>query len=87
MESLVLELQRKALSNETKVSALLRMALVVARKLDIGEFERWINLELNGYNNENDDDVPQYRKFQAQLRVWNPYHGWQPLRPVFLNFR
>jgi hypothetical protein len=78
-ESLVLELQRKALSNETKVSDLLRMALVVARKLDIGEFEQWINLELNGYNDENDDEIPQYRKFQAALKVWNPYRGWQPL--------
>jgi hypothetical protein len=37
-ESLVLELERKAFSNETRVSELLRMALVVARKLDIGEF-------------------------------------------------
>jgi hypothetical protein len=77
-ESLVLDLQRKALSNETKVSELLRMALVVSRKLDIGEFENWIKLELNGYNHES-EEIPQYRKCRAALKVFNPVRGWQPL--------
>ena len=49
MPSLVLELQQEALSKDTSVTDLLRKALVVARKLEIADFETWINAELNGF--------------------------------------
>lgn len=78
MKSLVFELQSKVLNSSSTVSDLLRTALIVARKLDVTEFEAWVTLELNGYA-DHDDDVPKYRKLQAALKVWNPYHGWQPL--------
>jgi len=78
VKSLVFELQRKVLDSTSTVSDLLRTALIVARKLDVNEFEQWVNLELNGYANR-DDDVPEYRRLQAALKVWNPYNGWQPL--------
>jgi AbiTii len=77
MPSLVLELQREALSKDTSVADLLRKALVVARKLAIADFETWVNAELNGYGPG--VKVPEYRNLTGTLKVWNPYRGWLPL--------
>lgn len=76
MNSLVLELQTDALNPSISVLNLLRKALVVARKLDIKEFQEWIELELNGYNG---NSIPEYRSVKGQLRAWNPYHGWHQI--------
>lgn len=76
MSGLVLELQRDALNPSVSTLDILRKALVVARKLNLKDFEHWIKLELDGYPSE---DVPDYRRTQGQLRAWNPYHGWQPV--------
>jgi hypothetical protein len=77
MASLVIELQQDALNHSSKVSDLLRKALVVARKLKVTEFEEWINRELNGY--EGSEDAPKYRMLEGQIKAWNPYHGWVPV--------
>ncbi len=50
MSSVIVELQREALDRNVHVSDLLRKALVVARNLALTEFQRWIELELNGYD-------------------------------------
>jgi hypothetical protein len=71
----VLELQREALDDGCAVSALLRKALVVARKLHLPEFEQWVNTELRGYDPEK-DEVPSYREVSGQVKAWNPFHGW-----------
>ncbi len=76
MSSLVLELQWDALNPSVSALTLLRKALVVATKLNIEEFQEWIELELNGYKGE---PIPEYRKMKGQLRAWNPYHGWQQI--------
>ncbi|MEO0541525.1 MAG: hypothetical protein AAFZ80_11770, partial [Cyanobacteria bacterium P01_A01_bin.105] len=76
MNSLVLELQRDALDSSISVLDILRKAYVVARKLDIEQFQKWIELELNGYN---EHSIPDYRSVKGQLRAWNPYHGWHPI--------
>jgi hypothetical protein len=77
MSSLVLDLQRAALDSKTSVADLLRIALVVARKLKIVEFEKWIKLEQGGYTPES--DIPAYRKLAGRSVVFNPVRGWQPL--------
>lgn len=77
MSSLVLELQRDALDKNVLVSDLLRKALVVARKLKISEFQEWIQKELEGY--KEGQEVPDYRFVRGDVKVWNPYHGWQPI--------
>ena len=59
------------------VSDLLRKAMVVSRKLGINEIEDWIKRELSGYNKAN--EIPEYREISGQVKVYNPYHGWQPL--------
>lgn len=76
MSSLILELQKDALNPSISVLNLLRKALVVARKLDIKEFQEWVELELNGYNGHS---TPEYRSVRGQLRAWNPYHGWHQI--------
>lgn len=79
MGSLVLELQRDALNPEISVLVLLRKALVVARKLNIQEFQQWVEKELNGYT-ERSSYLPQYRFMFGELKARNPYYGWIPVR-------
>ncbi|WP_342066944.1 hypothetical protein [Achromobacter kerstersii] len=76
--ALVLELQREAISKDGSVADLLRLALVVARKLSVTEFEQWIQAELNGYK-DGGVSAPTYRKITGTLKCWNPYNGWIPL--------
>ena len=76
MDSIVLELQGKALAKEADVAELVRMARVVARKLQLSDFERWTELELSGYGQET---LPEYRIVQAEVKAHNPYHGWIPV--------
>jgi hypothetical protein len=51
MGSIIIDLQNEMLSCNQKVSDLLRKAYVIARKLKIADFERYIHNELNGYHN------------------------------------
>jgi hypothetical protein len=78
MSGLVLELQRDALDKNVDVSSLLRKAVLVSKKLGITEIETWINQELSGYPAD-EDAVPSYREVSGVIKVFNPYHGWQPL--------
>ncbi len=77
MSGLILELQADSLDRNIRVSDLLRKALVISKKLGIDEIERWIQNELNGYSTH--EEIPGYRKIRGEVKVWNPYHGWQPL--------
>lgn len=77
MCSLVRELQRDALNPSTSILFLLRKALVVAKKLNIKEFQDWVEKELNGYPNEL--ELPKYRFMFGELKAFNPYIGWIPV--------
>jgi len=74
VSSVVVERQREALDRKVQVSDVLRKGLVVARKLNLREFQDWVEKELNGYGEA--DDVPEYREVFGQIRGWNPYRGW-----------
>lgn len=74
MSSLVLDLQKEAMDSNSETSDLLRKAYVVARKLKIKEFEKWIMLELNGYHGK---EIPPYRKVRGELKYWNPFQGYK----------
>jgi hypothetical protein len=76
MSGLVIELQRDALDKSIAVSDLLRKALVVARKLRVGDLERWARNELEGYDPT--EDVPKYRHVVGELKGLNRFHGWVP---------
>ena len=78
MGSLVVELKIDALNPEISVLFLLRKALVVARKLNIQEFQQWVEKELNGYPEIS--ELPQYRFVFGDLKTRHPYQGWIPVR-------
>jgi hypothetical protein len=75
--SLVSDLQKEALNNRTSVLDLLNKAFAVAKKLNLEKFEKWTELELEGYKEY--DDLPTYRFVQGVLKYRNPFHGWCPL--------
>jgi hypothetical protein len=77
MSSLVLELQADCLDSNVAVSALLRKALVVSTKLQLADFRTWCQSETNGYTDLT--NTPDYRKIHGEIKVRNPYHGWQPV--------
>ena len=79
MAGLVSELQKDALDANVKVSDLLRKAYVVATKLNIPDFKDWIQKELNGYDADDKDEIPNYRLITGEIRYYNPYHGLQPI--------
>lgn len=76
MESIVLELQRKALTADCDVAELVRMTLVVASKLRLDDFRQWAELELNGYP---DQPLPLYRVVKAEVKAHSLYQGWVPI--------
>jgi len=77
LKPIVIELQQDALNGDIPVTDLLRKAYVIARKLKLSDFEKWIKLELDGYS-EN-EEIPEYRNVNGSVQAWNPYHGWQPI--------
>src|SRR5574338_44709 len=78
MTSLVLELQRDALDPDVSISSLLRKAHVVARKLDVREFQQWTSNALDGYPDR--APVPEYRVIHREVKAFNPYNRiWMPM--------
>ena len=67
MNSLIIELQRDALDDNISVANLLRRALVVFRKLKLPAPEKWINLELRGYEQIPKSDLVRFRDKWAEL--------------------
>lgn len=74
-KSIVLELQLLATETDVPIAELLRKSLLIATKLNLIEFKKWINNELHGYT---DSDVPDYRIIYGQLKAKNPYRGLIP---------
>jgi hypothetical protein len=73
--SLVFELQRLAIDKSNDISDLLRKGLLVAKKLKLKAFEKWVSHELHGYGK---DEVPDYRKLRAEIKLRNPFRGLIP---------
>lgn len=77
MKSLVHELQREAMNPNTRLTDILRKALVVASKLRVEDFKEWIESEMKGY--QDGMNIPTYRRVNGQVKAWNPYNGWIPV--------
>lgn len=77
MASLVEQLQAESMDLSVPVVGLLMKMKALATKLDLEELSQWVNRELSGYAVT--DDTPAYRMVQGEYKVWNPYHGWQPI--------
>lgn len=78
MASAIAQLQSDALDRDFPLTDLLRRAYVIARKLGLGDFERWISEEMNGYTRPQ-NELPEYRMASGEVKAWNPYHGWVPV--------
>ena len=77
MSSLVLDLQQEVLKPDCDVLNSLRKAHLIAAKLKLSEFDKWVQAELNGYV-PNSSAIPDYRKVHGSLKAFNPYRGWVP---------
>jgi hypothetical protein len=77
MTSLVLQLQADCLDSNVSILEVLRKALVVARKLSLGDAQTWIQKELGRY--KSGDDAPPHRIIVGQIVAGNPYNGWIPV--------
>lgn len=75
MGSLIKELQRDALDDNVSIETLLRKAYLIARKLKLKNFQKWIEQEQKGY----DDKVPEYRKVKGVIVIRTIY-GKETLR-------
>ena len=78
MGSVVMELQSELLESNCDILNALRKAHLIASKLDLIEFDNWIQSELNGYKCD-EKDIPEYRSITGELKAWNPYRGWVPV--------
>lgn len=78
MSSIVLELQRDLYDGEKSVIDLLRKAYIVARKLKVLKFEKWIDAELNGYYSK-EINIPEYRTVRVNMIALNPVRGYIPV--------
>ena len=76
MSSIVLDLQSKVTKSDCDVVSVLRKAHLIAAKLGLTDFDKWILCELNGY--QDGDTIPDYRIIRGSLRAFNPYRGWIP---------
>ena len=77
MSSIVLELQKDLLQKDCDVMQVLRKAHLIAVKLNLTEFDAWIQGELHGYTCEA-EKLPAYRHMKGELKAKNPRLGWIP---------
>lgn len=78
MSSIVLDLQQEVLKPDCDILNALRKAHLIASKLKLKEFDKWLQSELNGYSYGDQDKIPSYRKVKGTLKAFNPYNGWIP---------
>lgn len=76
MSSMVLDLQKEITSQNSDLVSVLRKAKLIAAKLQLEEFSKWIANELNGY--KENDKIPEYRLIHGELKAFNPLRGWIP---------
>jgi hypothetical protein len=76
---LVLQVQEAALDSKLSVTDALRKAKIICSKLDLVEFAKWIDDELEGYMNKSVSELPEYRKLYGIPKAYSQYQGWQPI--------
>ena len=76
-KSIVRDLQQKILDNQLDVLVLLRQAHVIASKLNLTDFDTWVQCEMDGYKGK--APVPEYRVVYGECKALNPFKGWIPI--------
>lgn len=77
MSKVVIELQKNIIDNNLDVVSILRKAKLISSKLNLTEFNNWIEKELNGYNEYS--EIPDYRTVVGEIKAKNPYYGLIPV--------
>jgi len=78
MKSIVIELQEMSSDENVPITKLIRKALIVASKLNLSDFMKWIEKEINGYDEVS--EIPEYRNVTGEVKAINPNNGiWIPL--------
>jgi AbiTii len=77
---IVHQLQADAANPKVPVSDLLRLAKIVASKLDLGDALEWIDAELDGYQHDDAKECPPYRKVMGTPKAFDPYRGWHAIQ-------
>lgn len=63
----VKELQIDIINNRLDVVSILRKAHLIASKLDLTDFDKWITNELNGYDDS--ATIPKYRRIVGEIKA------------------
>lgn len=71
----VIALQKLVLDPSSQISDILRHAYLIACKLNLDDFKKWCELELNGYQSIEDSNIPEYRYIFGSLCVKNSLSG------------
>lgn len=77
MAKAVIDLQEDIINNKSDIVSVLRKAHVIASKLDLSDFDNWIQNELNGYTDSK--SIPPYREVVGEIKAHNPYRGLIPV--------
>lgn len=77
MAKAVIELQKDIIDNKLDIISILRKAHLIASKLNLSDFNKWIEKELNGYDEYS--DIPEYRTVIGEIKAKNPYYGLIPV--------
>jgi hypothetical protein len=75
---IIRKLQMDAANPSIRVCNLLRVAKIIATKLDLADALVWIDRELDGYLDVSGKDLPKYRLIRCEPKWFNPHLGWQP---------
>ena len=67
------------LDRSVSTTDLLRRARVASSKLGIGSATRWVEQEMNGYEDVAPADLPSYRVIHGHPQFFNPVRGWCPI--------
>lgn len=70
----ITELKNDASKSDIRLSELLNRAKILFVKDK--EFLELFSKEIKGYHVN--DEIPDYRNVQGELKGWNPYNGWLP---------
>jgi hypothetical protein len=77
---LIIQIQEAALDGKSSLTEALRKAKVACAKLQLLEFGKWVDDELNGYMAKNINELPPYRKLHGTPEALNTYRGWIPIQ-------
>ena len=67
MPSVIEKLLGDCIDFENDINKILRRSKVIAKGLNLLEFEKWISKELNGYDVK--DDIPKYRIVKGNIKA------------------